>query len=585
MLWLHCVAAGFVSGRLVRAEEPFAEYDLAMYERPSLPEVGGNHVVFPRDLKALWLCALERPDGELQRLVVDTLAIAHRRGMEGLDDAKPQLIELLSTPNQRLDLLRAVVQTLVVLDARDQAETLAALSSRYGLSIAQIAEPALANWKSPLMQQAWLERVNDANASDTMMQIAIDGLGAIKTEAAAEPLTKIASNRWESAQLRMSAAKALGRIGSPGLVELAERLMEEPSSPAELGPILAVELLDQQDEPQAVQLLTALVANPSTTIQSRALQRLFQIDTDLVDRHASDLVSSGDANVRLWCARAMIAKEHVDRIEMLAGLLNDVNPSLRREVASGLVRLAQKPELLDPIIAAVTEVLAQDQWQGCEQACVVLARLDHKPSGRRMVELLGHRRGEVQVASAWGLTQLRVKELLPDMLEHAQSVYEGFRSRQLSVNMPGVELHVAHLFIAFGDQRYRPADALMRAYLPKNYTLGEETRTAAAWAMGMLYEDDLQDDLVTILLGRLNDASGMDPEIGSVRQMSAISLGRMKAESAIGDLRKYTAMEGTVTRACYWSIERLTGEVPPPLPGPLTVEIDDWFLAPLPANN
>jgi HEAT repeat protein len=299
----------------------------------------------------------------------------------------------------------------------------------------------------------------------------------------------------------------------------------------------------------------------------------------LVDRHADVLISSPDANVRRWCARAMIAKQDVGRIQMLSSLLDDVNPSLRREVADGLVKLAELPSIRDEVLQRTTEILSGNAWRGCEQAVVVLTKLDHKPSGERMVELLGHKRGEVQVASAWGLTRLRVEKLLPGMLDHAQSVFEGFRASQLNDGMPGASLHLAHLFIAFGDQQYRESNSLLREYLPKKHMLGIESRAAAAWALGMLYEDDLQADLVPILLGRINDDSDINAETGEMKAMCAIALGRMKAESALPDLRKRVGM-GLVGSASYWAIERMTGETPP-LPVDVVGEFDDWFLMPI----
>jgi HEAT repeat protein len=275
----------------------------------------------------------------------------------------------------------------------------------------------------------------------------------------------------------------------------------------------------------------------------------------------------------------MIAKKSVDRIEPLCELLNDVNPSLRRQVAAALLELAEVENLEQEILTRLTDVQNRNEWRACEQACFVLAKLDHKPSGERMVELLGHERGEVKVASAWGLTQLRIEALLPDMLDHAQSVYDGFKSKQLNDNMPGVSLHVAHLFIAFGDQRYSEAHPLLREYLPKSYTLGYEARPAAAWALGMLYEDDPQEDLAKIMVERMSD-NGMEPEISHVQQMCAISLGRMKAESGLGALRKFANSDSDLGRACYWSIERMTGETAPP-GRTLTGEIGGWFLEPI----
>jgi HEAT repeat protein len=346
-----------------------------------------------------------------------------------------------------------------------------------------------------------------------------------------------------------------------------------------LNSLLAIELLARHDDPESIELLTNMVSHSSTVVQSRSLERLFQIDINLVDQHAETLITSADSNVRRWCARAMIRKQNVGRIQMICSLLDDVNPSLRREAADGLVSLAELPGFRDEVLQRTTEIIDQNTWRGCEQAIVVLTKLDHKPSGERMVELLGHGRGEVQVASAWGLTRLRIKELLPGMLDHAQSIYEGFRAGELDDGIPGASLHVAHLFLAFGDQRYLESNGLLRKYLPKNMSLGVESRAAAAWALGMLYEDDVQEDLAAAMVKRLNDSSSPEPEIDEVRWMCAIALGRMKAESALSDLRE-NAGNGSVGGACHWAIERMTGEVPPP-PKNVVGRIDGWFLAPI----
>lgn len=571
------VLACSVAERLV-AQDRFAEYDLVMYHRPSLPRPNYSSE-FPEGLPELWLRALERPDPELQRMVIDTFAIAHREGLPGLEEAKPRLVELLDKPDQRLDVLRSTAQTLIALDAQDQAETLAALSTKHGVSIAQIVEPALARWKSPVMEKVWLQRVSQGGAGRTLMTLAIDGLGQLQTDQAAEPLERIVVNVAESSQVRFSAARALGLIRPTGLIELAERLIEMPSNPTELHPLLAIDLMVRHDDPDSIELLTSLVSHDSTAVQANALGRLFHIDVDLVDRHADTHVTSTDASVRLWCARAMIRKQDLGRIELLSTLLDDVNPNLRREVASGLVGLAELPGFREDVIRYTTNVLEQDSWRGCEQAAVILTKLDHKPAGPRMVELLGHQRGEVQVASAWGLTRLRIPELLPGMLDHARSVYAGFRSGQLNDGMPGKSLHMAHLFIAFGDQRYREADSLMREYLPKDFSIGAHARTAAAWGLGLIYEDDLQEDLAKVMEGRLNDTGGLTPELEFVRWACAVSLGRMKAESTLPSLRKSVG-EGEVGVGCYWAIEQMTGEPIPELRS-ITGVISGWFLEPI----
>ena len=412
-----------------------------------------------------------------------------------------------------------------------------------------------------------------------MMIHAVNGLAALRHAEANGPLTALLRGEGQRVSVRLAAAQALGTINSPEVVDLTESVLRDDSIGMELRSLLAIGLLSHQEGEKTVELLKKIVAGDNSAVQARALQRLFEIDHRIVDGLADPLLSSDDVNVRRWCARAMIAGRTDSRMEPLASFLGDVNPSLRREVARGLIDLAQQPELHDVIIQQTMRVLARDQWQGCEQAAVVLAKLDHEPGGPRLVELLGHSRGEVQVASAWALKQLAVEELLPEMLDHAESVYQGFRSGQINKAMFGPSLKMAHLFIAFGDQRYQPAERLMREYLPKDFSLGLYARAAAAWAMGMLYENNSQDDLVEIFSGRLTDLIGQYPETKEMRRMSAVSLGRMRSESALPLLRRFASGPSEISRICYWSIEQITGE-PPPRFEPITIEINDWILSP-----
>ncbi|MGI9472859.1 MAG: HEAT repeat domain-containing protein, partial [Rubripirellula sp.] len=391
------------------------------------------------------------------------------------------------------------------------------------------------------------------------------------------------SNPIELLALRLVAANALSRTGPNDQLALAKQLLAEPSRPEALHALLAVAVIDKDDSDGAVELLQQLVSNKNSVVQGHALGHLYRIDYKLVEPFCEELVASPDSNVRRWCALTLIDGRRIDRIPLLSSLMNDVNPTLRRDVSAALVELGQDEALEPAVIEASEKIIARDDWRACEQACVVLAKLDHKPSGPRMVELLGHPRGDVQVASAWGLAQLRIPELLPDMLDHAESVYEGFRSGQLNYGMPGAEEHVAHLFNAFGDQRYMPAEPLIMKYIPKDHSLGFESRPAAVWALGMFYEDNVKDELVPILLGRLRDGGGLDPESEVVCRMSGISLGRMKAEQAVDGLLPFTKQYGSLGQACRWSVQRINGEaIPAPIRPPNRTTIDDWFLMPLP---
>lgn len=560
----------------------FLEYDLKMYSDPVITESVEAEWVFPEGLVELWERALQRPDAELQRLIIDSIAIAKRRGLRDLGDLPEQLIGIAKSESNSLDVMRSVAKTLIVLDDRSQAELLAEMARKFGAPIAEIVEPALAAWKSPVMRDDWIQRLADQNASPSMMSLAMEGVAALELAEGEQPLQKIVSNASEWQRLRLPAARSLAAVAPNKQLDLAKQLVQERSTPTALNALLAVEMVSNDDSAATIEFLKQLLENENSSVQGGALAHLYRINFELISPFCETLITSRDVNVRRWCAKTLIDERDADRVALLSTLLDDVNPQLRRDVSAALVDFGQDESLRPSVIAATEAVISKEDWRGCEQACVVLAKLDHKPGGPRMVELLGHARGDVQVAAAWGLTQLRIPQLLPDMLEHAQSVYDGYRSGSYKYTMPGKEEHIAHLFTAFGDQKYMAAEPLMMEYVPKDQSLGYESRGAAAWALGYLYEGEAKDSLVPILIGRLHDGSSMEPESALMCQMSAIALGRMKARDSLQDLMQYSKLTGALGNACRWSAEQITGnKVPKPDPPSALRPVSDWFLMPI----
>ena len=82
------------------------------------------------------------------------------------------------------------------------------------------------------------------------------------------------------------------------------------------------------------------------------------------------------------------------------------------------------------------------------------------------------------------------------------------------------------------------------------------------------------------LIARLTDEAIIMPEDMGVRRMSAISLGRMKSEDAVGGLSKYYPKElspDPFPNACGWALEQITGEKLP-TSGIARVIQKGWFL-------
>ena len=559
-------------------EPPKIARPVFLYSEDPKFELPTLKVVVDEKPVALWLRALQRPDTELQRLTIDTLVIAHRRGVPGVERAVPQLVPLLRDPDTNPQVARAALAALAAFDCQDQAELLTEIARRDTSTVSDLAETILIGWQSPRLTADWQQRLRDPSCGSRLLELAIKGVGAVRHQEASEPLRQLVLRSAMPSRVRLTAARALGSIHSAGLHATAGLLAEQSDVSS---PLLAIALLSQHDDSDSITILKQLARHENSAVVAAALHRLFEIDPLLVDEVSVEHVESRDVNVRRWAARGMIAAATSNRMEPLASLLNDVNPGLRRGVAGSLVELAKQESLRDEIIQRSVAVLNRDDWRGCEQAALVLVNLDHKPAGGRLVELLDHSRDEVMVTAAWGLRRLQLDEHLPAMLDHSKSLFRRFRAGELGESDLGPIDKQAHLFTAFGNQRHREADELLKSYVPKNFALGDEARAAAAWALGYLHEAAAPEDLTRQMVERINDIASLEPERDLIRYCCLIALGRLKAEAALPTLRENARPGfGALGMASSWSLNQITGEPLITLPVP-TVEYDDYFLKPL----
>ena len=576
-----------ILGRMAAADQPVGDVDvidrvdILTFVDPKLRSRETRRVISNKPI-TVWKSALQRADPELQRITVDTITIAHQRGMEGVDALIPTLKKMLGTESIDSELQRAIVRCLIALDVRDVAPTFARLANLHGRTIDALVEPALAGWKSPELEDQWVGRVADSSADQMSLIHAMKGLGALKSASANDALVAWVKTRGRPKRVRIAAAQALGEIRSTGLSDLSAEIVDSANGDL-IESLLAGYLLRSHRDEKAISVLNRLFEHENTSVQYVSLLRLYEIDPGLVDQVASTAIVSSEVNVRRLGARSLVwaaqsreldQQERLRRIQPLATLLDDENPSLRAEVAAALFQLSDDESLRDEVINQAISVLNQNEWRGCEQATYLLVTMDIKQVGGRLIELMNHPRGEVKVASAWGLRRLNLKEHLPEMLEQAKRVYRRGAPPQSPPAYPA-EQQVAQIFMAFGVHRYAPADELMREYLPKRFSLGETARPAAAWALGWIHEGQAPEDLTKLMVQRMNDVLSDPPESNGVRHACAVSLGRMKSIDAAETLRKYRS--GSVGRACYWALNQLFGE-PIPDPGVRIVDYEDWFL-------
>src|SRR5204863_6557272 len=108
---------------------------------PELP-VPRVEVVFPDGLARLWLRALERPEADLKCKAADAIALAHRRGMKGLDTTVAPLTATLDRADQHPAVRLAVAQALITLDVRQAAPSLLKHAQAGPSELRNLIEPA-----------------------------------------------------------------------------------------------------------------------------------------------------------------------------------------------------------------------------------------------------------------------------------------------------------------------------------------------------------------------------------------------------------------------------------------------------------
>ena len=575
---------------------PLAAIELAVDQAQQLDplvRIPLESATFSKKLLPLWEQALDRPDAEPRRLAIDTITLAKRRGMEGLEATVPRLIQALAEETDPL-IRRAAAGALVALDASTAAAQLSAAADRDGFLLARLVDPALARWDHLPCRDGWLARLEDPATPAGLRVLAIEALGTVREPRAAAPLGKLVTDRDAPAELRLAAARALGVVSDTSVCDIAAALAGPSSGPSPaigpgaLGRVLAVALLEGRaggspgtSAPDAGALLGRLAVDPEPAVATGALARLDALDPAAALTIARASLTVADAGQRHLAARLAARPGDVDCIGRIGPLLGDRNPSLRRWVAGTLADLGADASLRQAVIDEGLEALGGDQWRALEQGALLLGHLDHEPAAERLTALLDHDRDEVAVSAAWALRKLAIPETLPGLLDYATTLRERILAQAPPELMAKYGRQAQQLHQLFGILRYREADPLLREYVPK-VQIDVRARSSAFWALGLIHENETDCDLAPAFAERLADVTSLPPESGVVRWMAAVGLGRFKAESQLETLREFAKRDTMFVEsgiASYWAIEQITGEPMPP-EAVDAKRIGGWFLEP-----
>lgn len=540
---------------------------------------------FKRDFKGIWLQALQRPEIDYQRKAAETVARAHEHGIPDLIELAPAMETILTHPESHPSARFAAARALIVLESRDSAAKLLDAGVNHGTQLRQLVEPALARWNFGPAASVWNKRLVEPRTLPRDLILALRGLGQIRDTTALPTASSIALNILRPDHIRLEAAAAAGEIADAGLENSARQLARETRSNPLINRLCAVKLLKNHSSESTRQLLIELAVDREPSIVSAALQRLNEIDPELVVPLAEPAMQNPDPYVRQAGANCFVLRASPERIPPLARLLGDDHPSVRKFVAENLRQLAENPQLAEVIRNEAMQVLSGDRWQGQEQAALVLGKLEHKPAADRFVELLQSERPEVMIAAAWGLRKLAEPHTVAAVV---QMIKRRTVERRLR-DIVGVDEQVAHLFELCGILNVKEAEPLMLEYVPKEAIRGERilSRGAAIWALGNLHAGIPDTSVADALIDRVLDDADRPPEIPYIKQMSAVALARMKAVDYVSSLKQSITQHtpaSSLDLATRWAIRELSGEEIP-APVPQRYPDGEWFLEPLETSS
>ena len=553
-----------------------------MWRDPALPSVKPVQK-YNLSAQANWRLALQQPDSLTRCRTCQALAESARAGMPGLGQFLPQLLAIVRNNKTDAVLQRAAVEAIIAMNASSAAETLFSADGHGDWQMALLCDAALARWHFQPALRLWLARVNGAATNSVVRLSAVQALGKLGDKQAVSTLRRVALAQRRNLQVRLAALQSLHELHAAGMAVLAAHVVGLAGVQA-LGKVqvehvavgtalLAVTALDASSRPDALQDIAVWAGSSNTAVAALAMQGLLRAHSPLAGKAAPALAHSPDSVLRRLAAEAFLQQANAQSVAELSKLLGDPRRFVRwyaRHALSTLGGGRLRPQVLE----VVGRIFVKGNALARRQAALVAGRLNFTTLQRQLLHVLRYDPSlPVRIGAAAAFRRLQLAGMLPALLAYAQETAEASASVPTSVHATTASLQrqsdlggqLSQLFQLFGAMRYAPAQPLIMRLIPKHSPYSGTARTAAIWALGKINRGRYNAGLARQLKGRLDDLSILDPELESVRIMSAEVLGRMGSKTALATLRSYYISTDTssLCLACRWAIGRITGKEPP----------------------
>ncbi len=425
-----------------------------------------------------------------------------------------------------------------------------------------VVEQALAEWKSDLALPTWRERLQNGQASNDELIVAIEGIGVTGSSDDCDLLKEILLDRSSRLPIQLAASRALANLANKDLESFAQTLRASEQTHYEL---LIAHLLRNHSSTESQELHRAIVEGSNQPARVISFATLITTNDPNARKLAEAILKSEDPSdntLRFMATELLAAIDDMDSLKTLAYAIRDPAPNVRRLARSTVrKRAAADPEKLEFVSKVIEFYLKGDEQYGTEQAIILSVQLELKERSGQMVALLKHPTPRVFVRAGWALQHLATtpSDLLR-ILEHSKEI--ALRMNENKKYTRDEVLCAAFLFQTLGRNQYTDADEMLRWYIPKEgQRMNRITRTAAIWALGKIHSGTQNANLAGEFAARLLDADPNDVEENTVRYTSALAMGWIGSPSSVQDLEQGSVFKPTPTGfACDWAIQQISNE-------------------------
>ena len=414
-------------------------------------------------------------------------------------------------------------------------------------------EETLIEWKSALPLATWRSRIADLNGDWQAISLAIHGVEVLKDSESIPILTELLAKPNLPLPIKIVGSRVLGGLKTSGLESIARDFFSSRFASKDL---IASQLLAEHNSPEALVLQQELIKSDQPAAARIAYAAISKFHLQQADQLAPTMLNHKEVTIRDQAIGNLDKNPVEANLRHLGVVLSDLHVGLRDKARESLFKHAATPELRSIVDSIVDEGIAGKNDLAVEQALILAVQLDRKDLCSRFLTLLNHEKEIVRIRAAWGLQEIATAEdIVVQVLEVVTKLTEQLKAGKGVSSSERLQL--AYLLHVFGANNYRPAESVLREYVPElAQKMTPHARASAIWSLGKILQGSKDVALSAQLQERFFDQGPPDAEMENVRYASAITMARL---GAMEDPTILTSAGGTppykMGLAVQWVIE------------------------------